>query len=217
MCLQGEWLSELLRPRRLGDLMLPRRDIERLQQMIDADNVMNMLFYGQFGLGKTSAGRLIARSLGPGGFREFNGSLSTGIDFVRGQIESYANSASLISDHRKICFIDEAELSKPAQNGLRKVIEDSWSTCRFILAVNDVSKIIPALRSRLVSICFDIAPSDRAEVKHKLLHRYCNVLRQREIQFDEQRLIQLIGIYYPDLRSIATHVQYEFAYTTAFT
>ena len=57
-------VSELLRPQQLGDLTLPRRDIDRLQRMIDTDDVMSMLFYGEPGLGKTSAARLIANGVG---------------------------------------------------------------------------------------------------------------------------------------------------------
>jgi hypothetical protein len=77
--------------------------------------------------------------------------------------------------------------------------------------VNDISKLIPAIQSRLMSICFDIAPGDRAEVQSNLTDRYERNLAELGIQFDRERLKEIIGIYYPDLRSIANHIEFEFA------
>ena len=132
---------------------------------------------------------------------------------MRYRIGSFARASSLLAEHRKICFVDEAEyLSKQAQGALRKVIEDTSSTCRFIFAVNDMPKIIPALRSRLIGVCFDLVSSDWVEVKDKLISRYTVALSKARIKFDRRRLAELIGIYYPDLRSIANQVQYEFVY-----
>jgi hypothetical protein len=56
-------VSELLRPQQLGDLTLPQPIIDRLQRMIDSNSIMNMLFYGDAGLGKTSAARILGNSL----------------------------------------------------------------------------------------------------------------------------------------------------------
>ena len=171
MSASHQLVSELLRPQQLGDLTLPKRIIDRLQRMIETDSVMNMLFHGEPGLGKTTAARLIASQSGEGGFLEINGSTATGVDFVREQIAPYTRTYSMLSDRRKLIFIDEAEyISKQAQAALRKVIEDASDVCRFLFSVNDISKIIPALHSRLISICFDIPPSDRADVKQRLLN-----------------------------------------------
>src|SRR6516164_4018107 len=54
-------LSELLRPQEIGDLTLPASDIEHLSRMVTSRSIMNMLFYGKPGLGKTAAARAIAR------------------------------------------------------------------------------------------------------------------------------------------------------------
>jgi replication factor C subunit 3/5 len=117
----------------------------------------------------------------------------------------------------KICFIDEADhIPKPTQAALRKMIEDMSNNCRFLLAVNKRLKLEEALRSRLLPICFDIAAPHRAEVKEQLFRRYADVLARQGIKFTDTRLGELIGIYYPDLRSIANQVQFEFAYTDAY-
>lgn len=204
-------VSELLRPQRLGELTLPQRRIDRLQRMIDEGSVMNMLFYGRAGLGKTSAARVFIKALGPDSSIEINGSSATGVDFVRQQIEPFARSGSVF-EGSKICFIDEAEyVSKQAQGALRKVIEDTSENCRFLFAVNDVSKIIPAIRSRLMEICFDILPAERPEVQRRLIERYETRFAELGIPLDKERLRQIVGIYFPDLRSIANHIEFEFA------
>ena len=55
-------LSEILRPQTVSDLTLPTPIIDRLQKMIETNSIMNMLFYGKVGTGKTSAARLFEDS-----------------------------------------------------------------------------------------------------------------------------------------------------------
>src|SRR5262245_33651856 len=57
-------------------------------------------FYGEPGIGKTSAARLIAKGLGEYGLLEINASDASGIDFVRYRIGSFARASSLLAEHR---------------------------------------------------------------------------------------------------------------------
>jgi len=203
-------VSELLRPQQLDDLTLPRRVIDRLKRMVDTGSIMNMVFYGTPGLGKTSAARLITKIIGAD-VCEVNGSLLTGVDMVRTTVERYASSVSLLKKP-KVCFIDEADyLSQNAQAALRNVIERTSCNCRYLFAVNNIGKLTPAIQSRLMSICFDIAPVDRAEVQANLTERYGLKLSELGINCDKERLNEIVGIFYPDLRSIANRIEFEFA------
>ena len=47
-------VSEILRPQALSDLTLPTPTILRLQRVIESGSMVNMLFYGPPGSGKTS-------------------------------------------------------------------------------------------------------------------------------------------------------------------
>ena len=207
-------LSEILRPQTLSDLTLPRSMIDRLQKMIETNSIMNMLFYGKVGTGKTSAARLFEDStdlyvLGGGRmFVQWDGSSVKDEDCVRKDVIGSLHSAGF-----KICLLDRADLvPKAAQQAIPSVIEHmSGHQCRFILAVNDRSKIIPEIRSRLMPICFDIEPSDREEVQKRLLDRYESKLAEYEILHDKRRLTEIIGTNYSDLRSIAKKVEFEFA------
>jgi DNA polymerase III delta prime subunit len=204
-------LSELLRPQQLGDLTLPQRVIDRFQRMIESGSIMNMLFYGQPGAGKTSAARVFMNALGPHDSIEIDGSSATGVDFVRQRIDRFSSCVAM-NGGQKICFIDEADyVSQNAQAALRRVIEYYSDNCRYLLAVKNISKLIPAIRSRLMEVCFDIAPVDRAEVKSRLLQTYERKLSEVDIPFDRGRLTEIVCIYYPDLRAIANHLEFEFA------
>jgi hypothetical protein len=66
-----------------------------------------------------------------------------------------------------------------------------------------------ALQSRMKRICFDILPADRADVVERLKERYETKLPELGIQFNPKRLRELVGIYFPDLRSIANQVEFS--------
>ena len=201
--------SEILRPRQLSDLALPQRDIDNLERMVEARAIMNLLFYGKSGTGKTSAARVILSTLSPHASIEIDGSLLTGGEFVREKIEPYVSSGCLYGG--KICFLDQADLAfKRAQNALLKVVENSRS-CRYIFAVSDRSKLIPALRSRLITICFDVSASDQAEVQMRLLERYRRVFQESDISYDQEWVQDIVRSHYPDLRRIANYLDVEFA------
>ncbi len=210
---QKQSLSEILRPQALSDLTLPTPTIDRLQKMIETNSIMNMLFYGKVGTGKTSAAHLFEDSADTpifgGGpmFMQLDGSSAEDVDFVRKNIQNSLGSAGF-----KICFLDRADLvPKAAQQAMPSVIEDKSHHCRFLLAVNDPSKIIPEIRSRLMPICFNIKPSDREEVQKRLLDRYASKLAEYGVRHDKQRLTEIIGDNYPDLRSIMKKIEFEFA------
>ena len=140
-------------------------------------------------------------------FVQWDGSSVKNVDFVRKDIKRSLGLAGF-----KICFLDRADLvPKAAQQAIPSVIEDMSHHCRFLLAVNDRSKIIPEIRSRLMPICFDIEPKDREEVQKRLIDRYESKLAEYGILHDKRRLTEIIGTNYPDLRSIAKKIEFEFA------
>ena len=55
-------VSEQLRPTTFDDLVLSVKLRERLKRMYDTRNVMNMLFYGKPGSGKTTAAKIFTES-----------------------------------------------------------------------------------------------------------------------------------------------------------
>ena len=168
-----------------------------------------MIFYGRPGTGKTSAVRIIEACLDADPL-ELNGPVEAKIGDIRSKVERFASCVSLTGGP-KICFIDEAEfLSKPAQASLRYVIENTSDHCRYLFTANDISKLDEALRSRLHCLCFDILPSQRVAVMNRLLPVYAAKLSTLGIKFDQRRLQELVAIYFPDFRTIANRLEFEF-------
>ena len=151
-------LSERLRPTRLSELVQPMAVIAPLERMARERALMNMLFYGRPGLGKTSAASILISSVGADDY-VINGSLDAGIDTFRTDFVPWASDCSLW-DEPKVCFIDECEkLSANAQAALRGVIETCGHVA-FLMTANDYTKLDPALRSRCMPISFDLSPKD---------------------------------------------------------
>ena len=195
-------LSEILRPRALSDLTLPAPTIERLQRVIESGSMVKMLFYGPPGSGKTSAARIFMDTIGGYTINRYS---TTRANLAK-RIEECASGWD-----PSICFVDEAHfISKRDQTVLPDII-DRWShRCRFFFAATDIKKLIPALRSRLTEISFEVAPKDREEVQKRLMKRYENMLPANGFTFDKVRLEQIIDANFPDLRSIANNIEFEF-------
>ena len=203
-------LSEMLRPHCLSELNVEQGIINSLQNMASKGSILNLLFYGQPGIGKTSAARILFKEMGAEVY-EINGSFNNGDKTMVKAIESFAWSMSLLNGP-KICFIDEADfMSKEAQASLRYLIERVSSNTRFLLTANDINRLSPALRSRCHPICFDVRPADTRSVVNKMTERYIDKLKALNINADPDRLAEIVGIYFPDLRSIANQFQMEFA------
>jgi replication-associated recombination protein RarA len=195
-------LSEILRPQALSDLTLPTPTIDRLQRVIESGSMMNMLFSGPPGSGKTSAAEIFMK--GVGNSLTINRFSKTSPNLAK-YIEYFA------SHWGEICFVDEAHfIAKRDQTVLPDIIDWPSRSCRFYFAATDIKKLVPALRSRLAEISFEVAPKDREEVQKRLMKRYENILPANGFRFDKVRLEQIINANFPDLRSIANNIEFEF-------
>jgi len=178
--------------------------------MVDKMRPMNMIFHGPPGTGKTSAAQIFLRAWERFDRMEINGSLQTGVDFMREQVEGFARTPFGTADIR-LCFIDEADhLSASAQASLRVLIEKSEHGCRFIFAVNELGKLSAPLKSRLQAVNFRIPAANRLAVQSQLKERLSERLIELGIKFDPVRLDDIVSLYFPDFRRIANALEFEF-------
>lgn len=122
-------LSETLRPSSLADLNLPDNLYSSFERMIKRRSIINLLFYGKPGIGKTSAARILLKEI-DADIYEINGSFNKGDKTMVNRIEDFSSALS-VEDKPKVCFIDEADhMSKEVQASLRYIIEKVSSTTR---------------------------------------------------------------------------------------
>lgn len=74
------------------------------------------------------------------------------VDLVKQVAQTHQIDVSGQRDFRVIVLTHVDELTKDAQNALRRTMEKYVATCRLILCVNSTSKVIPAIRSRCLGI-----------------------------------------------------------------
>ena len=198
-------LEEKLRPSLISELNLPAKTIKRFEYMKTTGNISNMLFYGQPGIGKTSAARILSKDF------ECYEIVTYGkrSDAILKNIDEYASRISLWSTP-KIVIIDEADtLDVKVLENLKSIIENS-KTCRFIMTTNHLNKFPAAMRSRLEPISFDVAVSDRSAVIKNMINRYANKLPEHGLTVDEEMLEKIVKTWFPDLRAVAQRLEAEF-------
>ncbi|WP_167768331.1 AAA family ATPase [Bradyrhizobium sp. MOS001] len=204
-------LSELLRPQQLHDLTLSDHAIRRLQQMLDSRLPLNMVFHGPPGSGKTSAAKIFLTGWPGFDLMQINGAMDAGIDTIRDQLSGFARSPFSDSEHVKLCFIDEADhLTKSAQASLRVLIERCSDKCRFIFAANEIGKLEQPLRSRLKAVDFTIRFANKDKAQDRYIGNIAGKLGELGIKFNRERLDRIVSVYFPDLRTIANEIEFEF-------
>ena len=203
-------LSEQLRPTSLADITLPSGIIRSFERMVQNGRLLNMIFYGKPGIGKTSAARILLRELDADVY-ELNGSFNHGEKTMVKGIEHFAYSVSL-KGKPKVCFLDEADQISPVnQAAIRYIIENSSTRTRFLLTANDITKLTNAIKSRCLPICFDLKPIEAAVLVEELTGRYEEKLQKLGFKMEPQRIKEIIGLSFPDMRMIANRLVLEAA------
>ncbi len=153
------WVDKY-RPKYFNEIIGQEYFVKRIKAFIESKNLPHLLFAGSPGTGKTTTALVVARELYgengvKGNFLELNASDDRGIDVIRTHIKEFAKLKSLADIPYKIICLDEADsLTKDAQQALRRTMERYSASCRFILACNEISKLIDPIQSRCVIFKF---------------------------------------------------------------
>src|ERR671938_2103650 len=195
--------SEKYRPKKLKEVVNQREIINGISNLINRTDIPHMLFSGPAGVGKTTTALCIAMELLGEEWRkntlELNASDERGIKMVRERVKEFTASVKLATDKEfgkpKIIILDEAdEMTSEAQTALRRIIEDSARTTRFIIICNYLSQIIEPIQSRCVVFRFSRLEKDDL-VKHMKL-----ICEKEGVKFEDLALSQIYDATSGDLR-----------------
>ena len=148
--------TEKHRPHTVQELVQTPLVLSQLQTFAASGSMPNLVFAGPPGTGKTTAVCCLARAvLGEHfgtGFLELNASESRSLDTVRTRVKGFAQSSAV---PWKVVALDEVDnMTRAAQQALRRIMEVFSADCRFVFTCNVSSKLIEALQSRCSVVRF---------------------------------------------------------------
>ncbi len=149
------WI-EKYRPKTLDQVFNQKETIDGIRSLLKTPATMpHFLFAGPPGTGKSTVALCIARQLMGESFRglvlELNASDERGIGVVRERIKGFSQiiQATPSGVQFGLVILDECdEMTRDAQTALRRIMETSSRTSRFILICNYQSGIIEPIQSR---------------------------------------------------------------------
>ncbi len=204
---------EKYRPKRIEQIVNQKDIIISLTNLIKKPNeIPHLLFAGPAGVGKTTTAICLSMELLGEEWKrdtlELNASDERGIKMVRERVKEFAAVIKLPSGTNekgeysnknekpyRIIILDEAdEMTSEAQTALRRIIEDSSKTTRFIIICNYLSQIIEPIQSRCAIFHFT-----RLE-EEDILEYLRMICKQENIDFQEEALSKIYRFTEGDLR-----------------
>src|SRR4030067_521540 len=165
---------EKYRPKNLAAVVGLKDIVASLKAVMRPPKTMpHLLLAGIPGTGKTTVALCIARELFGQNWKTFtlelNASDERGIDTVRERIKDFSriSRAAFGNVPFGLIILDESDqMTGPAQTALRRIMETSSRTCRFILICNQSGKIIEPIQSRCA--IFRFSKLDKKAMKEHL-------------------------------------------------
>jgi len=198
--------AEKYRPQSLSEMVNQKEIVERLESFVKTKNIPHCIFAGPPGTGKTTAALCLARNLYGAGYREhlmeLNASDERGINVVRKTVKTFARMRSIGEIPFKIMILDEADnMTRDAQQALRRTMERFTGTCRFILIANYSGKIIEPIQSRCAPFRFTYLSREDHDI---YLRR---IIEKENVKMSDDGLDAIFEVCGGDLRKTTNTLQ----------
>ncbi|TET19424.1 replication factor C small subunit [Candidatus Bathyarchaeota archaeon] len=198
--------AEKYRPQSLSEMVNQKEIVERLESFVKTKNIPHCIFAGPPGTGKTTAALCLARNLYGAGYKEhlmeLNASDERGINVVRKTVKTFARMRSIGEIPFKIMILDEADnMTRDAQQALRRTMERFTGTCRFILIANYSGKIIEPIQSRCAPFRFTYLSREDHDI---YLRR---IIEKENVKMSDDGLDAIFEVCGGDLRKTTNTLQ----------
>lgn len=203
---------EKFRPSYMTDIIGHSDILNILKALIQNDNLINLIFSGPSGTGKTSLVRVIINEYyGMNAYYnvlELNASDERGIETVRNRIKQFVNNDNISQNTNtpyklpKLVILDEFDaMTMDAQLILTSIMDYSFENAKFIFICNYLHKVIQPILSRCIS--FRFLPIENQLIQRQLTH----IINKENASVDHEIIQKISSCSSGDLRKAINTLQ----------